>query len=328
MSVSHERRTLLEKFSFAGFLLALLSGCGSAEPYSCETQKGRDAIVTHVDAALSEQNCAEALALIETYYPQAGCGTDEIRLARASANACAANVNFFELVTNLASNNITGTELWVTLTKLFPSSVVDQRVTGGQNALDALFAIRVPGTLTPPQYVVNSTSVNPGSLIAAHRTEDSNLYTMLVSMSLVGALQNRYGAPQANWHRGQKMGQTVGNASGWEDPTAVDVYGCTYAGALLTMFDSITQVGGTIGTSLGGTVGSTLTTAASTFSAALDSACDAGCTACGMPAGTCDPCPTTLRNRLSCTALNTDVNSCAAAGIATFMDTNVLGWQN
>jgi hypothetical protein len=328
MSVSRERRTLIEKTFLAGALLAILSGCGSAEPMSCETEKGRNAIVTHVDSALSDQDCAEALRVIEIYYPQTGCGTDEIRLARASANACAANVNFFELITNLGTNNITGTELWVTLTKLFPSSTVDQRVTGGQNALDALFAIRIPGMLTPPQHVINSTSVSPGSLIAAHRTEDSNLYTMLVSMSLVGALQNRYGAPQANWHRGQKMGQTVGNANGWEDATAVDVYACTYAGALLTMFDSINQVGATIGSSLGGTVGSTLTTAASTFSTALDSACDAGCVTCGMPAGSCTPCPTTLRNRLSCTGLNTDVNSCAAAGIASFMDTSVLGWQN
>jgi hypothetical protein len=176
--------------------------------------------------------------------------------------------------------------------------------------------------------MINSTTEHPGTLVAAHRTEDSNLYGMLLSMSLVGSLQNRYGAPQGNWHRGQKLGLTIGNPDGWEDPTFVDVYACTYAGSILTMLDSIGQVGSTIGSSLGGAVGSTLTTAASTFTSLMDAACDTGCQACGMAAGACDPCPTTLRNRYSCLGTTADVNSCAAAGIADFMNNNALGWPN
>jgi hypothetical protein len=309
-----------------GIVLALgLSACGGKK-YSCDSDTGRAAIISEVNKFLSDQNCASALAVVEYYYPQEGCGTDEIRQARASANACAANINFFQLITDLGESDLVGSELWVSLTRLFPSTVTDQRVTGGQNALDSLFAIRVPGSLTPPQYIINASSVNPGSLVAAHRTSDSNIYSMLVSMSLVGALQNRYGAPDGTYHKTQKLGATAGNANGWEVVTSVDVNACTYTGSVLTMFDSITQVSDVIGTALGGSVGSSLVTAATTYTAFLNAACDAGCQACGFPAGTCTPCPITLRNRYSCTGVATDQASCAATGIANFMNTNVLGW--
>ncbi len=304
---------------------ALCSACGTAN-YGCDSDSGRNAIVADVDRFLSSQDCASALALIEQYYPQAGCGTDEIRLARASANACAANINFFQLITDLGTVSLVGPAFWTSMTQLFPSTMTDQRVTGGQNSLDALFAIRLPGALTPPQYIINSTTPNPGSLIAAHRTQDSNLYGMLVSMSLVGALQNRYGAPDAAYHKTKKLGATVGNPNGWELVTAVDVNACTYTGSILTLFDSISQVGGTIGTALGATLGGALITAATTFSGLINNACDSGCQACGFAAGACTPCPTELRNRNSCTGVATDKASCAATGIVQFVDTNPLGW--
>ena len=164
------------------------------------------------------------------------------------------------------------------------------------------------------------------AIVAAHRTEDSNLYSMLVSMSLIGALQNRYGAPDGSYHQGQKLGATAGNPAGWETVTAVDVNACTYAGAVLTFLDSISQVGATIGSSLGGSVGGALTTAAGTFSTLMNDACDSGCQACGIAAGSCTPCPTELRDRNSCTGVATDKASCAAAGIAAFMNTDPLGW--
>lgn len=308
--------------------LTLLSSCGSPT-YTCETDEGRRAIVAEVDQLLSSQSCASALAMIETYYPLPECASDDIRLARASANACAASINFFQLISDLGSANIVGNELWVTLTQLFPSSLSDQRVTGGQNAIDALFAIRRPGVLTPPPYVVNSTSVNPGTLVASHRTDDSNVYSMLVSMSLIGSLQNRYGLPTAAYHRGQKIGLSASYPNGWETVAAVDVNACTYAGAILTLFDSITQVAPTISASLG-TVGTTLVTAATTYSALLNAACDAGCVTCGFAAGSCTPCPTELRDRFSCTGLATDKVSCSAAGIAQFMNSTPagFGWPN
>ena len=321
-------REIFRRVARAGAVLAfaLLSAC-SAQKYSCDNQTGRDAIVADVDKYLSDQNCTSALAIIETYYPQAGCGTDAIRFARASANACAANINFFKLIDDLTGVSLVAPAIWSSFAQLFPSSVADQRVTAGQNSLDALFAIRLPGTLTPPAYLINSGTENPGSLVAAHRTEDSNLYSMLVSMSLIGALENRFGAPDASYHKTKKIGATAGNANGWEDVTAVDENACTYAGAVLTFFDSINQVSGTIGTSLGGATGGALTTAATLFTGLMNSACDSGCQACGFAAGACAPCPTELRYHAACTGLATDKASCAAAGIADFIDNNPLGWQ-
>lgn len=301
------------------------SACGKAE-YSCSSEEGRRSIVSDVNRYLSDQNCTRALAIIEEYYPQVGCGTDEIRFARASANACAAGLNFFDMLQSLTTENFVGAELWVTLTKLFPSTITDQRVTGGENALDALFAIRMPGTITPSQYVVNASTQNPGSLIAAHRNDDSNIYGMLVAMSLVGSYQNRYGAPDGTYHKTQKLGATAGNANGWEVVTSIDTNACSYAGSVLTMFDSITQVSAILGTSLGGGTGTTLTTAATTYTALLNSACDTGCQACGFPAGACTPCPTELRNRYECTGVATNKSSCAATGVAAFINTNVMGW--
>lgn len=316
---------MLQKFFLFLIALFLLSSCGSTK-YSCETDEGRKAIVAQVDQLLSSQDCSGALALVETYYPLPGCAADDIRLARASANACAANINFFQLVTDLAAGNLVGNELWVTLTELFPSSLTDQRVTAGQNAIDALFAIRLPGILTPPQYIVNSSSANPGSLVASHRTEDSNFYSMLVSMSLIGSLQNRYGLPQANYHRGQKLGLSATYPNGWETVAAVDVNACTYAGAILTLFDSITQIGPKMGTS----AGAALVLAAGAYATLLDNACDAGCVTCGFVAGSCTPCPVALRDRYSCTGLATDKVSCSAAGIAQFMNSVPagFGWPN
>lgn len=311
--------------AFALLLFVVLSSCSSSK-YSCDSDSGRGALVSDVDQLLSTQDCAGALALIEPYYPLAGCATDEVRLARASANACAANVNFFQLMDDLGNANLIGNEVWVSLTRIFPSTLTDQRVTGGQNALDSLFALRVPGAISPEASMINSASAHPGTLVAAHRSQDSNMYAMLVSMSLIGALQNRYGAPDGSYHQTQKLGATAGNANGWELVTDVDVNACTYAGALLTFFDSISQVSGTIGTALGGAVGTSLTTAATTYTALLAVACDAGCQACGFAAGSCTPCPTELRNRNSCTGVATDKATCAASGIVSFMNSNPAGW--
>ncbi len=312
------------------FLISFLflSACGATN-INCDSDKNRKALVAEVDKLLSSQNCTGALSLIEPFYPLAACASDEVRTARAAANSCAANVNFFQLTSDLSTNDIVGNQLWVTLTKLFPSSLTDQRLTGGQNALDALFAIRKPGLLTPPEYVVNSTSANPGTLVAAHRTDDSNVYGMLVSMALVGSLQNRYGAPTATYTRGQKLGTSVTYVNGWETVAAIDSAACTYAGSILTLFDSITQVGGTFSSSLGST-GATLVTAAALYTGLLNTACDAGCVTCGFAAGACATCPTELRNRNACTGLATDKASCAAAGIAQFMNSTPagFGWPN
>jgi hypothetical protein len=322
--------------SFASILIVcalLLTSCGKTSK-ECGTEEGRKAIVEAVDDALNTQNCAQAIAAIEPHYASPGCGTDEIRMARASAYACAANINFFQLVDDLQNLNISNAGLWEALTSLFPSSVADQRVAAGQFSLDALFALRIPGTVSPPETLINSGSTHPGALLANQRTQSSNIYSMFVSMSLVGALQNRYGAPNASNQKTQALGRIAGNADGWMDAAFVDEAACTYASSVLTMFDTISQVGVDLGAAVGGNLGTALTTLSTTFVSGFDLACEAGCqgsggtlSGCNLPAGSCTPCPISLRNRNSCTGQVNDPASCAAAGLIYFINTSPLGWQ-
>jgi len=313
--------------------LFVLSACGEPK-MSCDTDEGRKAIVKAVDDALNEQDCARAVIAIDPYYGNSGCGTDDIRMARASAYACAANINFFKLISDLGDSNLTGNGIWEAFTALFPSSTADSRVTAGQYSLDSLFAIRVPGTITPPEYLMYPGGVHEATLIPAHRTYDANIYAMLVSMSLIGSLQNRYGAPTAAFKRGQNLGRIAGNANGWMDVTQVGTDACTYGGAVLSLVDTIGQVGTNLGSTVGGALGTALTTIATTFTTALDFACENGCqgtggspSGCNLPAGSCTPCPIELRSRFSCSGQVNDRASCAAAGIAHFINTSPLGWQ-
>jgi len=311
----------------------LLSSCGKTSK-ECTSDEGRKAIVEAVDRALNTQDCAAAVAAIEPHYSSAGCGTDDIRMARASAYACAANVNFFQLVDDLQNLNISNAGLWEALTELFPSTIADQRVAAGQFSLDSLFAIRLPGTVSPPETLINAGTLHPGALLANQRTQTSNIYSMLVSMSLIGSLQNRYGAPKPNHQKTQAIGKTPGNPEGWMKATFVDQNACTYASSVMTMFDTISQVGVDLGNAVGGNLGTALTTLSNTFVTALDLACEAGCqgsggtlSGCSLPAGSCTPCPISLRNRNSCTGQINDPASCAAAGLVYFINTSPIGWQ-
>lgn len=316
-----------------GALVATLSSCAAPE-MNCSTDEGRKAIVKAVDDALNSQDCMRAIATIEPFYSSPGCGTNDIRMSRASAYACMANINFFKLVDDLSTGNLTGSGIWETFTQIFPSSTLDSRTEAGQFALDSLFALRVPGSVTPDPYLIYRGTQHEGSLIAAHRQEDSNIYAMLVSMSLIGSLQNRYGAPTATYKRGQNLGAIAGNPNGWMNAAFVDVNACTYAGSIMNLLDTISQVGTNLGGLVGGSLGSALTTISTTFTSGLDFACEAGCTGsggvpsgCNLPAGTCTPCPTQLKNRFSCRSQVNDAASCAAAGIVHFINTTPLGWQ-
>lgn len=272
---------------------------------------------------LSGQNCSEAIATIEPFYAEKDCATDDIRLARASAMACQAGVNFFQLVDNLSSSNISSGNFFRVITQFFPSVVEDSKTTAAKYALDSLFAIRIPGTLTPAQWLIYPGGLHPGTLIASQRTRDSNVYSLLVSMSLLGTLQNRNGDPGADYRPTRNLGATGANPAGWGIATAVSEDACAYAGGLLTFVDSIVETAGSLDETFGGGLADELGTISGVFSGAFDVACDQGCkgtvgTGCSMAAGC--TCPTEIRNRYSCRALTTDATSCAAAGLIQYVN--------
>ena len=311
-------------------ILVSAGSCGVPR-YNCGSVDGRAAIVDAVNKSLTEYNCSGAIELIETCYAASNVD-DEIRMLRASAHACAANINFFELLTNLASNNLLASGFWMTMAKLFPSSTDDSRTEAAQLATDALMAVLEPGVIVSTSNRINWDTVNPGSLNVSDRKTDANAYLIFVSMAAIGSLQNRYSATDTStYHKTQVLGYQANPASantGWAEATNVDVYGCTFAGSILNMIDGINNTAD----QLTGSIAGTLKTMASAFETLMNAACEAGCngsypTGCALAAGTCSTCPTTLRNRNSCTGLTTDENSCAAAGMAHFINTDATnGW--
>jgi hypothetical protein len=157
------------------------------------------------------------------------------------------------------------------------------------------------------------------------------MFLVMTSMAQIGALQNRYSAPDpSNYSKTQVLGYTAAAPDGWAKAVNVNAEGCTYASSILNMLDSIHEVGN----QLEGKRGEAFKLIGTAFGAVMNLACELGCqgaggyaTGCALPAGSCNPCPLELRNRNSCTAVVTEKASCAAAGIAHFINTDaILGW--
>lgn len=315
------------------FLLLLfshLSGCAKGE-MSCEDETGRSAIVAEVSNFLNKNNCAEAVETIDEFYLKEGCGTDPIRYARASAYACAANLNFFDLIDNLSNNtaNLTGNLFWRYLTQLFPSTANDGRPAAAMYATDALIALQKVGAVTPENYIVNRSTQHPGTLLVDNRQKNANVYLMLTSMAAIGAYQNQYGAPNASFAPTQDIGATVGNPNGWVNVLFGTQDSCGYAGAILNMVDTMGAVADQLGS-----IANDVATLAALLESELNDACEAGCTnttavatGCTLAAGQCTPCPITLRDRNSCAPVLNDREGCAAAGIVDWINTSPIGWN-
>ncbi|MBC7690331.1 MAG: hypothetical protein H7222_01055 [Methylotenera sp.] len=314
-------------------LSVTLFGCG-APKMDCHTQDGKAALLDAVQNALTSQDCTTAIDLIEPVYLDKECTNDEVRIARASSYACAANINFFKLIGDITKVNLNGKVFWPAMTQLFPSVPTDSRVAAGELSLDALFALKAVGAIATPLQQVNASSANPGYLLASQRSVDSNLYGIFISMSLIGAFQNRYGNPDLTTYAKQRnLGAASASAAdlGWGDIMKITPDACSYATSVLTLVDSINEVSQQVS----GKIGTSLSQVSAAFSAGLNFYCDLGCkgllpggtvaSSCTIAAG-CATCPLGLRNRSLCTTSKTDPVGCAAAGVAAFVNGNPLGW--
>lgn len=309
--------------------LLFVSAC-SAPRMDIKTALGRRAIIDAVHVALNRGDCADAIDLIEPLY-NSKYSSDEARFARAAAHACNANIEFFPLVSRLAEVETDGSDFFVTLTELFPSTLEDSAAESGWYASDALMAILKKGAVIGSANMLNPDTYNVGSLLGKDRDVNANMYLALTSMATMGALQNRYSAPDpTTFKKTQVLGYTVAATAGWADPVNLTEEGCAYGSSMLNMLDAIEQVASDLE---GQAIGVTLGNLATAFDAAIDAACESGCngtfpTGCGFAPGSCSTCPTALRDRGSCEATTTDINSCAAAGIAHFVNTDAtVGWQ-
>ncbi len=277
------------------------------------TTVGKQSIIFQVNAALTAGECDDAITLIEPLYNSENTD-NEVRRLRASAHSCKAGINFFPLIADLAVGSFGGNGLWRTITQLFPSSAGDGKAEASYFATDALLSWLNPGVVVWPPYDINSSTENPGSITVSDRTNASNLYLSLVSMSTIGTLHNRYGDPNGSYAPQQALP--------WTTLAAMDETGCAYAAALLNLSDALDSVGSAY------TALSSISTAVSLVSAGFDAACDLGCTNL-CPSLTCNGCPDTLRHYTACeraTPTTQDADACAAAGLVTLMN-SPAGWQ-
>lgn len=341
----HRSRQRPEWIALVILMLVIGSACG-APRYDASTFQGKTAILDAVKIALTNDDCASAIINIEPLYNSAYTD-NKVRMARASSQACAGGLdNLFKFIGDLADNagSLAGPGFWKTMTKLFYKSnpdKLDSRITATWNATDAAMSVINLGTVISTLSQVNAGTQNVGSLVAGDRDPDANAFLMFLSMAVMGNMQARYGAPNpTTFAKGQNLGATASDPTGWTKVSNMDEYGCAYSAGILNFLDSIDAVS----TQLTGKLATTMAQLGSTFGKAMALACTAGCTGTTFNtityntgcvftdtqcAGTTSRvCPLALRDRTACTNSISNRASCSAAGIATFVSQDpALGWQ-
>lgn len=309
----------MRKRVLAAFLILTGLAAPSCSAPRWEGPQAKQATIDAVNQDLSFEDCASALDRIEGLY-NSGLTDNQVRILRASAHGCNAGINFFKLVSDLTGANLTPPGFWQTMAKMFVSTTKDSKLESAWFAQDALFATLKKGIVVSSANQVNTGTDNPGSLQASDRVDDSNLYLIIVSMVQIGALENRFGAPNASNE------YKKGNALPWTTAATVDSNGCGYAAAILNLLDGVEAISNLDKLSKLKDTVSTLK------SGIINPGCDLGCQlpGCGFAAGDCNPCPIGLRHKTGCSATGTTAQlkaACAAAGLVTAInsDTN-FGW--
>lgn len=279
-----------------------------------------------VNLSLTAGECNKAIELIEDLY-NSSYTDNEVRMLRASAHGCVAGISFFPLVGYLSTRNIVGSEFWMAMTEYFPSvSQTDLKAESGWYATDALQAVLDTGIVEPVDLQINPGTNNVGTQVASHRIKDSNGYLMFVSMSTIGAIQNRYGNPTNEYKKLTPLP--------WSTKAAMAETGCSYASAIVNLLDGIDETQ----TIMQGSLKNTMEQISSTFGELIDTACGYGCAGltydgavgadaeCTYSASECNPCPLKLRTRTSCA--DDAKSACAAAGIVRFINLHPFGWPD
>ncbi len=273
-----------------------------------------EVIVDRVNLALSQFDCSSAYLSVYPVYESSQSDND-IRLAMASTYGCYAGVNILGIVRSLTEYGgvLSGGGLWAFLVQTFPSVAVpdDKKPQSAEYGLDAVMAAISPGVFPTEASLYRKDTYNPGSLSYHDRISTANAFQTFLGMALIGSLLSRYGLPDANYH------QTV--LLPWTTAAATAGDGCALASGILHFSDGLEFLSSISGVALSGFYG----TIQSFLDTVVDAACKAGCNSCGGSVS-CETCPLSLRDRSSCTGSSTDVNSCAAAGIARMVN---LTWQ-
>jgi hypothetical protein len=327
-----------QKFILGLFaLLAFSCGRPALDPNSAV---GKEAIIDQTNNDLTTGDCTDALITILPLYNSSNTD-NQVRMLAASAYACEAGVNFFSTLTNLTldANTLTST-FWGFFAQLFPSTSIDKVVESAGYGMDTLMTTLIPGQVILPSDMINSTSVNPGSLDFSDRIGDSNIYMLMVSMAAIGGAESRYGNPTSTFHP-QSNPPLPFN----DNVTKMTDQGCIYAAGILNFFDSIGPASAVLSSDVASVLNQITAVSVSQY---FDLACDYGCkgtmpsgsdiialnptgkwvaTGCSISAG-CGGCPKALRDYTSCHPnVANDPGACAAAGLVNLVNASLAAWQ-
>lgn len=320
-------------------LVTITLGAGCSAPAEDGSELGKKITLDAVDLALSVQDCATAVAKIEPLYNSASTDND-VRLRAASAYGCHAGINFFQLVSDIASRGsvLTGSGFWSSMAELFPSTTgADYKVEGALSSIAALQSALKSGALVLDANQINPTSFNVGSVFATDRISDANIYLIFASMAAIGSLENRHGV--SNSSDGYRKTRNLP----WTTATSADLDtdGCAFASAIVNLIDAI----GEASSAMSGNASNSLRDVHASLQTSIDNACALGCAGIVPPGGVepnprgdwvnngcglstaCSECPDALRDRTKCQKLATDQVSCAASGLVNLINSSeAVGW--
>lgn len=164
---------------FALFLLLPLLSCGNR--FDINTERGRQAAIDEANLQLSNGNCTAALTAIEPLYRSPNVN-DEVRVTRASVEACFAGFNMISLLVNL----IDKPNQYQALAKSLDNTLGDGKIAYLYNATDIL-------------------TQNGGVIDAINRSKSVNNFLFFLQLATIGAIQNAYGNPDAEGVQGNAI---------------------------------------------------------------------------------------------------------------------------
>ena len=200
--------TLIYSLALAPFI----EGCGYRD---ISTENGRLSLIQQANLFLNSANCGQARDTIQPLY-QSQYVNNEVRLVYASAYACSASFSFTGLVSNLKGSS----------TSIFSSLVAAMYSNGNDSHL-----LNYQSAAT----LVASTTAVAGSLNAADRPSDANVYMIFMQLGILSSVISTLGV--ASQSTGQKTVAITGLGTAAQQ--------CAVQSAIAIVSDSISSVGST-----------------------------------------------------------------------------------
>lgn len=192
--------------------LLSLSACGNR--FDLSTERGRQSRIDEANFYLSYGNCAGAIEAINHVYNSVHA-TEEVRLIKASAHACAGTFNLLTLLSSLDG----ATDYYAAVAKALKNSSTDGAVGAMFTASDVL-------------------TENGSKMNASARSISVNNYMVFIQLGIVGTILRKYGAPTSTGAQTTDLVYTTGgNPAGEMD----NADACALGAALSTFSDSITN---------------------------------------------------------------------------------------